>query len=106
MDSQKILAIVIIVLLAAVAVEGALILTKDTSQEQEVDESYKMLSEKISLLNQKGGAIRFSTNNYNEIPAGSNLVTLKGEYLFIAAHDGYSEEVASISSIAFIVINK
>ena len=106
MESQKLLTIIAVILLAVVAAEGAVILTKGTTQDQVVDESYEMLKDKIDLLNANGGQIQFSNSHYNEIPKGSNLVTLKGEYLFIAAHTGYSEEVASISSIAFITINK
>jgi len=106
MDSQKILTIVVVVLLAVIAAEGAVLLTKGTSSEQITDDSYDMLKEKIDLLNTKGGKIQFANSHYNEIPAGSNLVTLKGEYLFIAAHSGYLEELASTSSIAYISINK
>ena len=106
MDTQKILTIAVIVLLAVIAAEGAVILTKGTSSEQVTDDSYEMLKDKIDLLNANGGKIQFSNSHFNEIPKGSNLVTLKGEILFIAAHTGYSEEVASVSSIAFITINK
>ncbi len=106
MDMQKVLTIAVVVLLAVIAVEGAVLLTKESSSDQVTDDSNDMLKDKIDLLNSNGGKIQFSNSHYNEIPKGSNLVTLKGEYLFIAAHTGYSEEVASISSIAFIAINK
>ena len=106
MESQKILTILVVMLLAVIAAEGAVLLTKDSSQEQVTDDSYDMLKKKIDLLNTNGGKIQFANSHYNEIPKGSNLVTLKGEYLFIAAHTGYTEELASISSIAFITINK
>ncbi len=106
MDMQKVLTIAVVVLLAVIAVEGAVLLSKESSSDQVTDDSNDMLKDKIDLLNSNGGKIQFSNSHYNEIPKGSNLVTLKGEYLFIAAHTGYSEEVASISSIAFIAINK
>jgi hypothetical protein len=106
MDSENLFKIMAVILLVVVAAEGAVILTKEPTQDQVVDESYAMLKEKIELLNSNGGKIQFANSHFNEVPAGSNLVKIKGEYLFIAAHSGYSEELASMSSIAYILINK
>ena len=50
-------------------------------------DEYAALKEKIKELNEKGGKVYFSTgNNYYEISAGSNIVSIEGKTVLFKAY--------------------
>ena len=98
MDSQKVLTIVAIALLAVVAVEGAVLITNGGSQVG--DDSTDFLKEQVELLSKKGGTINFVSAGHVEIKAGTNL-SVHGDIIY------YESARASypLSSIQSIRIN-
>ena len=95
MDSQKVLAIVAIALLAVVAVEGAVLITNGGSHAD--DDSTDFLKEQVELLSKKGGTINFVSAGHVEIKAGT-ILSVHGDIIYYESAR-VSYPLSSIQSI-------
>ncbi len=105
MDTQKVLSIIIIVLLAALAAEGAvLIVNENGSSHQVEDESVAVMDKQMEMLNKNGGRISFSSGGHLDITAGTQKVFYYGEFLTVENSNG-STVVYPLSNIQSIRYN-